>query len=275
MRTIADTRGSCRRPVGLTGVPTDFTDRAMTASGTALVTGGSGSIGRAIASTLAQAGFDVTVAYHRDEDGAQEAAATVEDHGRQATTVQGDISDAGEAASLVEQAAELGSLSSVVNAAGTIDPGPIGEAPDAIGRTLAINVEGAINVTAPAIDHLREAEGSVVNVSSVAATLGTVDTTYATSKAGLLGFTRSLARETGRDGIRVNAIAPGPVDTPMNDTITESLEDRRFRGHHTVDTLLDRYEATPEEVARAVRFLATHEFVTGEVLHVDGGMSLG
>lgn len=247
----------------------------MSHSQTVLVTGGSGSIGRAIAPAFAKTGFDVAVAYHRDENGAQTTVEAVEEHGQRAMSIQADISEREEAASVVEHAVELGPVSVVVNAAGTINPGSIEEAPAAIGQSLAVNVEGAINVTAPAIDHLRRENGSVINVSSVAAVSGTVDTTYASAKAGLLGFTRALAREVGPDGIRVNAVAPGPVDTPMNDEIVESLEDRRFRGHHTVDTLLDRYEATPEEVASAVQFLATHEFITGEVLHVDGGMALG
>ncbi len=248
----------------------------MNVDGTALVTGGSGAIGRASAVALAQAGLDVAVGYHGDKAGADESVADVESRGQTATTVQGDVSDPADAARLVDTALELGPLVAVVNAAGVTEPAPIEDAPTSIGHVLAVNVEGAVNVTSAAIDHLREADsGSVVNVSSVSAALGTVDTTYATSKAGLLGFTRSLAREAGPDGIRVNAVTPGPVDTPMNDEVTEFLEDRQFRGHHTVDTLLDRYEATPEEVAEAVRFLATHRFVTGEVLHVDGGMSLG
>lgn len=248
----------------------------MNVDGTALVTGGSGAIGRASAVKLAQTGLDVAVGYYNNEEGANKSANVVESHGQTATTVQGDVSDPEDATELVETALEHGPLVTVVNAAGITDPVPIENAPTSIEHVLAVNVEGAVNVTSAAIDHLREADtGSVISVSSVAATLGTVDTTYATSKAGLLGFTRSLAREVGPDGIRVNAVAPGPVDTPMNDEVTESLEDRRFKGHHTVDTLLDRYEATPEEVAEAVQFLVTHHFITGEVLHVDGGMSIG
>lgn len=241
----------------------------------ALVTGGSGAVGRAVAPMLARSGFNVAIAYYRDKAGASTAAEAVREYGQRATIVQADVRDTEETAALVKQAATLGPVALLVNGAGAVDPGPIDEAPDSIGELLAVNVEGAINVTTPAIEQLRENDGSVVNISSVAAVRGTVDTTYATSKAGLVGFTRSLAREVGPDGVRVNAVAPGPVDTPMNDTITDSLEDRRFRGHHTVDTLLDRYEATPEEIASAVRFLATHKFITGEVLHVDGGMALG
>ncbi|WIV65914.1 SDR family NAD(P)-dependent oxidoreductase [Natrialbaceae archaeon AArc-T1-2] len=246
----------------------------MTDDATALVTGGSGAIGRATAEALADDGLNVAVGYFRDESAALESATAVEARGQKATAVQGDVSDRTDASRLVDAALELGPLCTVVNAAGVVDPGSIDDAPTSLERTLAVNVEGAVNVTAEAIDYLRKTDGNVVNVASVAATIGSVDTTYATSKAGLLGFTRALAREVGPDGVRVNAVAPGPVDTPMNDVITESLEDRRFRGHHTVDTLLDRYEATPEEVADAVRFVASHEFITGEVLHVDGGMSV-
>lgn len=242
---------------------------------TALVTGGSGAIGAAVVEELARGGMDVTVGYHSDESAADAAVAAARDHGAQAETVQADVTDTDEAAQLVADATELGSLAVVVNSAGITDPHPIDDLPlERLQRSLAVNVEGAVTVARSAIDNLRETEGAVVNVSSIAGEIGTVDTSYATAKAGLLGFTRSLAREVGSDGVRVNAVAPGPVDTPMNDAIVEYLEDRRFRGHRTVDSLLDRYEAQPEEVATAVRFLAAHEFVTGEVLHVDGGMSL-
>jgi 3-oxoacyl-[acyl-carrier protein] reductase len=242
--------------------------------GTALVTGGSGAIGRAIAAELSKEGMDVAVGYHTDESGARAAADAVESHGNGATTIQADVGDPDGAETLVEGACELGALSAVVNAAGIAAPGPIESAPERIGEVLSVNVEGAVNVAAAAADPLRETEGAIVNVGSVAADAGTVDVTYAASKAGIVGVTRALARELGPDGIRVSAVSPGPVDTPMDDAITDSLEDRRFRGHHTVDTLLDRYEATPEEVADAVRFLATHPFVTGEVLRVDGGMAI-
>lgn len=242
--------------------------------GAALVTGGSGSIGQAIAAELARSGADVGIGYHTDEDGARNAAETVESHGRNATIVQADVTDIDDAATLVKRATELGELSVLVNAAGIVTPGPLEDAPGRIGDALATNVEGVVTVSAAAVESLRDTSGAIVNVGSVAADLGTVDVTYAASKAGVVGVTRALARELGPDGVRVSAVAPGPVDTPMDDEITESLEARRFRGHHTVDTLLDRYEATPEEVAAAARFLATHEFVTGEVLHVDGGMTI-
>lgn len=242
--------------------------------GTALVTGGSGSIGRAIAAELSRTGMDVAVGYYGDESGARATAEAVESHGNAATIQQGDVSDPDDARELVDSACEMGPLSALVNAAGVVSPEPIDTAPERIGEVLSVNVEGTVNVAAAAVDPLRETEGAIVNVASVAAHVGTVDVTYAASKAGIVGVTRSLARELGPDGIRVSAVSPGPVDTPMDDEIVESLEERRFRGHHTVDTLLDRYEATPDEVAAAVRFLATHPFVTGEVVRVDGGMAI-
>lgn len=246
----------------------------MQAEGTALVTGGSGTVGCAIVTELARAGMDVAVGYHTDEAGAKRAADAVNSYGQTATIVQGNVTEIDDARSLVDGAAELGPLLALVNGAGIVAPGPAESAPSRISDVLSTNLKGAINTAAAAVDPLRETKGAIVNIGSVAAELGTIDVTYAASKGGLIGATRSLARELGPDGIRVSAVAPGPIDTPMNDEIIESLEERRFRGHHTVDTLLNRYEATPTEIATAVRFLVTHEFVTGEVLHVDGGMMI-
>lgn len=245
-----------------------------------LVTGGSGAIGAAVVAELAVAGADVTVGYYTDEASAQEAVDAARAHGVDARAVAADVTDEEDVAALVEQAAETAPVSVLVNCAGVTAPRALADFDrESFRRSLVVNVEGAATVTRAVVNQRRNADrdtagAAVVNVSSIAAEVGTVDASYAASKAGLLGMTRALARELGSEGIRVNAVAPGPVDTPMNDRIVEFLEEQRFRGHETVDTLLDRYEARPEEVASAVRFLAAHEFVTGEVLHVDGGMSL-
>lgn len=243
---------------------------------TALVTGGSGAVGRAVVDELAAAGADVTVGYHENDEHAERAVRNAQDHGVDARAVQADVTDPQAVADLVSRADEGSDLGVVVTAAGVTEPTSIEElTPAVLDRVLQVNVTGTASVARAAVERFRAGDGgAIVAVSSVAAEIGSVDASYATAKGGLHGLVRALARECGADGIRANAVAPGPVDSPMNDRIVESLEDRRFRGHRTVDTLLDRYEATPAEVAEAVRFLAEHEFVTGEVLHVDGGMSL-
>lgn len=242
----------------------------------ALVTGGSGTIGAAVVDRLAAAGANVTVGYHADRDGAEAAVDAARDQGVEATAVQADVTDEDAATELVERADADDDLGVVVAAAGVTEPVPIEDlTAEHLERVLSINVTGTANVVRPAVERLRaNGDGAVVAVSSVAAEIGSVDASYATAKSGLQGFVRAIARECGADGIRANVVAPGPVDSPMNDAIVEYLEEQRFRGHETVDTQLDRYEATPREVAEAAVFLARHEFVTGEVLHVDGGMSL-
>lgn len=243
---------------------------------TALVTGGSGEIGSAVVEKLAGAGADVVVGYHSDDEGAERAVDAAAEQGVDARAAAADLTNESEAAELVEEADADGNLGVVVAAAGVTAPVPIEElTADHLERVLSINVTGTVNVARPAIERFRERDGgALVAISSVAAEIGSVDASYATAKGGLEGFVRALARECGADGIRANVVAPGPVDSPMNDAIVESLEERRFRGHETVDTLLDRYEATPAEVAEAAVFLARHDFVTGETLRVDGGMSL-
>jgi len=246
---------------------------------TALVAGGSGTVGRAVVAALARAGADVVVGYHTDEAGADEAVERAREAGRAATAVAADLTDAAETAALVDAAVERfeSRFGVLVDCSGRTDPRPIERLDRAtVSELLETNVTGSVGLAREAVGRFREdgEGGSVVVVTSVAAELGTVDAGYATAKAGLHGFVRALARECGADGVRVNAVVPGPVESPMNDDVLEHLEATRFRGHRTVDTLLDRYEAQPEEVAAAARFLATQPFVTGEFLHVDGGMSL-
>ncbi|MFB6074755.1 MAG: SDR family NAD(P)-dependent oxidoreductase [Haloarculaceae archaeon] len=249
------------------------------AESVALVTGGSGAVGQAVVEELARSGADVTVGYHTDEAGAEAAVEAARAHGVDARAVQADLTDEDDAERLVADAAEQGDLRALVTAAGVTDPGPLADLDaERLERLLAVNVGGTVAVTRAASERMRTGAGgpggAIVAVSSVAAEMGTVDAGYAAAKGGVDGFVRAVARELGAEGVRANVVAPGPVETPMNDDVVASLEARRFRGHGTVDTLLDRYEATPGEVAAAARFLLSHGFVTGEVLHVDGGMSL-
>lgn len=239
-----------------------------------LVTGSSRGIGRAIAVELAER--DVVVNYRSDEAAAAETAERVRDAGGEAVTVRADVSESAAADRLVETAVDaFGSLDAVVNNAGVTRPNRLEETTDAAWESVIdTNLSGAFRVTRAAAPHLREAEGDVVFLSSVGGTLGTVDASYAASKAGLHGLTRALARELGPDGVQVNAVAPGPVETDLNDVILDYLEGIEFHGHENVDTHLPEYACEPADVADSVRYLLDNEYVHGEVLEVDGGMHL-
>ena len=239
-----------------------------------LVTGSSRGIGRAIAVELAERG--VVVNYRSDEAAAAETAERVREAGGDAITVGADVSESAAADRLVETAVDaFGSLDAVVNNAGIARPNRLEETSDAEWESVIdTNLSGAFRVTRAAAPHLREVGGDVVFLSSVGGTLGTVDASYAASKAGLHGLTRALARELGPEDVQVNAVAPGPVETDLNDLILEHLEAIDFRGHENVDTHLPEYACEPADVADSVRYLIDNEHVHGEVLEVDGGMQL-
>jgi len=240
---------------------------------TVLVTGASRGIGRATAVRLAEAGHDVVVNYHTGEQAAEETVAAVEQRGRDAIAVAADVSDSTAVDGLVERAVGWGGLDAVVNNAGIVRPALLEETTDEDwAAVLETNLTGAFYVARAAAPHLRAAAGELVNVSSIGGTAGTVDASYAASKAGLHGLTRALARELGPDGVQVNAVAPGPVETSLNDAILEHLEATGFKGHENLDTHLPEYATTPETVADAVAYLVGADYVHGEVLNLNGGM---
>lgn len=239
-----------------------------------LVTGGSRGIGRAVAIELADR--DVVVNYREREDAAAETVEAVREAGGEAVAVGADVSDPAAADRLVDEAVSaFGGLDAVVNNAGVTRPNRLEDTGDDDWEAvIGTNLSGAFRVTRAAAPHLRDADGDVVFVSSVGGTLGTVDASYAASKAGLHGLTRALARELGPDDVQVNAIAPGPVDTDLNDVILEYLEGIEFHGHENVDTHLPEYACSPADVAGSIRYLIENDYVHGEVLEVDGGMHL-
>lgn len=238
-----------------------------------LVTGASRGIGKAIALRLAET-RDVAVGYNESAAAARAVTAAAEERGADALAVQADVSDSADADRMIETVVdEFGGLDAVVNNAGIVRPALVTDLDDeAWEDVIGTNLSGAFYVSRAAAPHLREAGGDIVNVSSIGGTGGTVDAGYAASKAGLHGLTRALARELGPDGVQVNAVAPGPVETEMNDDIVEYLESIDFRGHENVDTHLPEYACAPEEVAGSVEYLLENGYVQGEVLKVNGGM---
>jgi 3-oxoacyl-[acyl-carrier protein] reductase len=231
----------------------------------ALVTGGSRGIGRAIAAELASAGAQVVVGYRTGADEAEALAAEI--GGR---ALQGDVADPEQAASLVQQAGDLDIL---VNNAGLTRDGLIARMSDEDWHTVIdTNLGGVFHTCrAAARGMMRKRGGAIVNLTSVVGLHGNPgQTNYAASKAGIIGFTKALARELATRGVRANAIAPGYVETALTDVLPEDV-----RGMILANTPLGRL-GRPEDVAGAVRFLCSDEasFITGEVLLVDGGLGM-
>ena len=231
----------------------------------ALVTGASKGIGRAIAQELARAGATVVVGYRSGKDDAEALAAEIG-----GTAVQADVSSPDEAKRLVEEAGDVDVL---VNNAGLTRDGLLARMPDDDWRTVLETNLSSVFYTCRAVTRpmMKRRAGSIVNVSSIVGVHGNWgQTNYAASKAGIIGFTKSLARELGSRNIRANVVAPGYVKTQLTDVLPEEATAAMVQ-----NTPLGRV-AEPTEIAGAVRFLASNDasFITGEVLLVDGGLGM-
>jgi len=231
----------------------------------ALVTGGSRGIGRAIALELGRAGAEVVVGYRTGRDEAEAVASEI--GGR---AVEADVSDSASAKALVEAAGELDVL---VNNAGLTRDGLLVRMSDEDWRTVIDTNLSSVFYTcrAAARPMMRKRAGSIVNVSSIVGVHGNWgQTNYAASKAGIIGFTKSLARELGSRNVRANVVAPGYVTTQLTDVLPEEATTVMLQ-----NTPLGRL-GDPDDVAGAVRFLCSDAaaFVTGDVLLVDGGLGM-
>lgn len=237
---------------------------------TALVTGGSGGIGGAICRALAADGWTVLVGYGGNVAAATEVATTC---GGRSEALQLDVTDPDSVAAAVARAGELGRLGAVVNNAGIAEDDLLVRLdPERFDRTIEVNLRGAYLVARAAMrPMLRARHGRIISVASVVALRGNVgQTAYAASKAGLIGFSKSLAREVGRKGITVNVVAPGFVATPMTDQLSEDARQT------LLGTAPTGRPVTAEEVAAAVAYLASDVAgsTTGTVLPVDGGAGI-
>jgi 3-oxoacyl-[acyl-carrier protein] reductase len=241
------------------------TDFASLEGKTALVTGGSRGIGRAIALELGRAGAAVVVGYRSGKDEAEAVAAAID--GR---AVEADVSNAESARALVEQAGELDIL---VNNAGLTRDGLLARMPDEDWREVIETNLSSVFYTCRAVARgmMKRRSGSIVNISSIVGVHGNWgQTNYGASKAGIIGFTKSLARELGSRNVRANVVAPGYVKTALTDVLPEEAREAMLGA-----TPLGRL-GEPEDVAGAVRFLCSDaaSFITGEVVLVDGGMGM-
>lgn len=240
----------------------------------AVVTGGSRGIGRAVSLALAADGFDIAVVFGGNEEAAAKTVADLEAVGATAKAYCCDVSDSEAVGEVVKQViADFGSVWALVNDAGITRDGLIARMSDEdFDRVIGVNLKGAFNtMRALARPFMRQKGGRVVNVSSVVGLMGNAgQANYASSKAGVIGLTKSYARELAARGVTCNAVAPGFIETDMTAKLPESViecyGEQIPLGHL----------GNPEDVAAVVSFLVSDAaaYVTGEVIRVDGGMDM-
>ena len=238
----------------------------------ALVTGASRGIGQAVAVELAKAGADVIVNYIGNEAVAQETVEKVEALGRKALKIKADVGNADEVQAMVDEArAAFGHIDVLVNNAGITRDGLLIRMKDSDwDDVLNINLKGVYLVSkAVAKLMVKQRSGRIINMTSVSGVTGNVgQANYAAAKAGVIGFTKTCAKELAARGITVNAVAPGFIETAMTDVLPEKIKEG------IAATVPLGRMGQPEEIAGVVTFLASDfaRYITGQVLNVDGGM---
>jgi len=241
---------------------------------TAIVTGAAGGIGSAVSMALAGDGYDIMLHYNSSGDKAEALQKEIQSTGAQAETFKADISDFSEAEALVNAAVEkFGRVDCLVNNAGITKDGLLMRmTEEEFDRVIAVNLKGCFNTTRHIAKHmLKNRSGCIVNISSVVGVLGNAgQANYAASKAGIIGLTKSSAREFAQRGVRVNAVAPGYIETDMTGVLDDKVK----------AALLERIPlkrlGQPEDVADLVVFLCSGRsaYMTGQVIVVDGGMAI-
>ncbi len=243
-------------------------------SKTAIVTGGSRGIGAACALSLAKAGYNVAISYLGSEARAQQVAEECRAYGVKAITVQADISQEDDCTKLYEAAkTELGSIYLLINNAGiTRDGLAMRMKTEQFASVIDANLTGSFIMSRLVLaDMVKARTGRIINMASVAGLYGNAgQVNYAASKAGVIGLTKSLAKECGSRNITVNAIAPGFIETDMTAVLPDKVKQA------ALDNITLRRFGSPDDIAAAAVFLASPEasYITGQVLEISGGLSL-
>jgi len=238
----------------------------------ALVTGASRGIGKAIALRLAEAGADVVVNYAGSEAAAQETVAKIKELGRQAIMIRANVGNAEEVENMVKETLDhMGKLDILVNNAGiTRDNLLMRMKEEEWDEVININLKGVFNcIKAVTRPMMKQRSGRIINITSVVGVLGNAgQANYVAAKAGVIGLTKTTARELASRGITVNAVAPGFIETDMTAVLPEDVK-TSLLGQIPLGRL-----GAADEIAKAVRFLASDDasYMTGQTLHVDGGM---
>ena len=240
----------------------------------ALITGAGRGIGRAIAIALAKEGAEVVINYNGSEERAKEVKQTIEENGGKASIYKCNVRDFAACEAMIKDIVkEYGHLDILVNNAGITKDGLIMKMKEEdFDSVLNVNLKGTFNtIRHSARQMLKQRSGKIINISSVSGILGNVgQANYAASKAGVIGLTKTMARELGSRGITVNAIAPGFVDTEMTEVLSEEIRENACK-----QIILGRF-GKPEDIANTAVFLASDKavYITGQVISVDGGMNV-
>ncbi|MGQ5514629.1 3-oxoacyl-[acyl-carrier-protein] reductase [Streptococcus anginosus] len=234
------------------------------------ITGSTRGIGLAMAHKFASLGANIVLNGRREID--EELVSEFSDYGVQVVSISGDVSDSTDAKRMVEETIEkLGSVDILVNNAGiTKDKLMLKLTEEDFEQVLKVNLVGAFNMTQAVLKPMSKArQGAVINVSSVVGLIGNVgQANYAASKAGLIGFTKSVAREVAARNVRVNAIAPGMIESDMTDVLSDKVKEATL-----AQIPMKRFGNT-SEVAEVAAFLARQEYLTGQVIAIDGGLTM-